>query len=151
MLLYRLGKTKYAKDMSGEGAKLFGGRWNHEGIPCIYTAETRALSLLEYSVHASLDTLPPNLSFTNLEVPDDAIKKIKMDDLPANWKQWPHPKQTRDFGTALLAEKKYLVLKFPSAIIPDEFNYIINTLHTRIKEVKILEVQPYSYDIRLGV
>jgi len=149
MILFRIGKTKYAKDLSGDGAKLYGGRWNHEGIPCIYTAATRSLSLLEYTVHVSLDTAPPDLSFSSFEVPSDSIKKIKIDEMPANWKEWPHPKQTRDFGTSLLVGKKYLILKIPSAIIPDEFNYIINTTHARMNEVKIIEVRPFIFDTRL--
>ena len=61
MRLYRIGKSKYSKDLTGEGAKLNGGRWNHEGIACIYTAESYALCLLEYSVRVQLSDLPKNL------------------------------------------------------------------------------------------
>jgi RES domain-containing protein len=149
MLLYRIGRTKYARDLTGEGARLNGGRWNHEDTPCIYTAESRALSLLEFSAHASLDSIPRALSFTTLRVPEGSIKEITIDELPGNWKDWPHPKQTRDFGTKLLNENKYLILKIPSAIIPDEFNYIINTFNNRMKDVKIVDVQDYVYDVRL--
>jgi RES domain-containing protein len=149
MLLYRIGKTKYAKDLEGEGAKLNGGRWNHEGVPCIYTAESRALCLLEYSAHVSVNIIPTDLSFTSFEVPDNSILEVKLAKLPHNWKKWPHPKETRDFGSALLNENKFLVLKFPSAIISEEYIYVINPLHARMKEVKIVEVQSYVYDIRL--
>jgi RES domain-containing protein len=149
MLLYRIGKTKYAKDREGAGAKLNGGRWNHEGIPCIYTAESRALSLLEYSVHVSIDMIPKALSFTTFQAADDSVFETKITTLPHNWNQWPHSKESRDFGTGLIKENKFLILKFPSAIIPDEFIYVINTLHARIKEVKIIEVQNYLYDPRL--
>lgn len=69
--------------------------------------------------------------------------------LPVNWNEWPHPKETRDFGTKFLAGNKHLVLKFPSAIIPAEFIYVINPLHTRMKEIKIIAVQDYVYDLRL--
>lgn len=72
MLLYRIGKTKYAKDLDGIGAKVNGGRWNHEGVACIYTAESRALSLLEYSAHVSIDTIPehyPLPFLTHLLIP----------------------------------------------------------------------------------
>ena len=149
MLLYRIGKTKYAKDLDGIGAKVNGGRWNHEGVAYIYTAESRALSLLEYSAHVSLDTIPRALSFTICEVPDNSIHEIKMAKLPVNWNGWPHQKEARDFGTKLLNENKHLVLKFPSAIIPAEFIYVINPLHVRMKEITIIAVQDYVYDQRL--
>lgn len=149
MLLYRIGKTKYAKDLEGEGAKLNGGRWNHEGVPCIYTAESRALCLLEYSAHVSVDIIPTDLSFTEFEVPDNSVLEVKLARLPQNWKKWPHPNETRDFGSALLNENKFLVLRFPSAIISEEYIYLINPLHARMKEVKIAEVQRYIYDLRV--
>src|SRR5689334_1860348 len=129
MKVYRIGKTKFAKDLNGEGARLYGGRWNHPGTPCIYSAETRALSLLEYTAHVSIDDIPRALSFTCLEIPEDTIVGIKIGTLPGNWSVWPHSKEARDFGDALLTSGKSLVIKFPSAILPDEFNYVINPLH----------------------
>ena len=149
MLLYRIGKTKYAKDLEGIGAKLNGGRWNHEGVACIYAAESRALSLLEYSAHVSISIIPAALSFTIFEAPDNSIHEVKMAKLPVNWNEWPHQKEARDFGTQLLHEKKYPILKFPSAIIPAEFIYVIDPLHTRMKEIKIIAVQDYVYNLRL--
>ena len=149
MLVYRIGTTKYSNDLSGEGARLYGGRWNHPGIACIYSAETRALSVLEFTAHVSIDTLPKSLSITCIEIPDDSIKSIPLSSLPSTWKSWPHSKSSRDFGTKLLEACKFLVLKFPSAIVPDEFNYVINPLHTRMKEVKIKEVKEFLWDTRL--
>jgi RES domain-containing protein len=149
MLLYRIGKTKYAKDLDGIGAKVNGGRWNHEGVACIYTAESRALSLLEYSAHVSIDTIPGALSFTVFDAPGNSIHEIKMARLPVNWNEWPHPKEARDFGTKFLTENRHLVLKFPSAIISAEFIYVINPLNTRMKEIKFIAVQDYVYDLRL--
>lgn len=149
MLVYRIGKTKHAKDLTGEGARLFGGRWNHPGTACIYTAETRALSLLEYTTHVSLHDIPRALSFTCIVIPDDAIYELELGSLPGNWTAWPHPKDSRDFGNDLLTAAEYLVLKFPSAILPDEFNYLINPLQARMKEVAIHSVNDYAYDVRL--
>lgn len=149
MLIYRIGKTRHARDLSGEGARLNGGRWNHPGTPCIYTAETRALSLLEYTAHVSIDDIPRALSFTCIEIPDDAIETVALSKLPGNWASWPHPKASRDFGDALLLSAGSLILKLPSAIVPDEFNYVIDPLHSRIKEVTIVSAKDYAYDIRL--
>lgn len=149
MVLYRIGKTKFAHDLQGTGAKLYGGRWNHEGVPCIYCAASRALSLLEYSAHVTLETIPKSLSFTSFELPDELIHVVRMAKLPNNWDGWPHLKPARDFGTTLLKENKYCVFQFPSAIIPEEFIYVINPLHARMKSIKIVNVRDYSYDPRL--
>ncbi|MBC7827796.1 MAG: RES family NAD+ phosphorylase [Chitinophagaceae bacterium] len=151
MVLYRIGKTKFAHDLEGTGAKLNGGRWNHEGVPCIYCAASRALSLLEYSAHVTLDTIPKSLSFTSFELADDLIYSVKTTKLPPNWDDWPHPMTARDFGTTLLRENKYAVLQFPSAIISEEFIYVINPLHARMKSIKIIHVRGYSYDLRLKI
>ena len=62
MVVYRLGGTKYATDLTGEGARLFGGRWNNEGTPCIYTSQSRALAILEYTVNINIDDIPRALS-----------------------------------------------------------------------------------------
>jgi RES domain-containing protein len=149
MILYRIGKTKFAHDITGTGAKLNGGRWNHEGVPCVYCAGSRALSLLEYSAHVTLDTIPKFLSFTSLDVPDELVHTLKKSKLPQNWNAWPHPKGARDFGTNLLLQNKHAVIRFPSAIIPEEFIYTINPLHIKMKFIKIVDVKGYAYDARL--
>ena len=146
MLLYRIGKTKYAHDLTGVGAKLNGGRWNHVGIPCIYLAESRALSLLEYAAHSGMDTLPPTLSFTTIELPAHSIRELSVDELPASWLQRPYSKESRDIGSTLLSKQEGLLLKIPSVIIGQEFNFVLNTLHPLISAVKITEVYEYCPD-----
>jgi RES domain-containing protein len=149
MFLYRIGKTKYAKELKGKGAKMNGGRWNYEGVACIYTAQSRALSLVEYSAHVSLEDLPRALCFTTFDVPDSPIFELEIDVLPENWDHWPYPKETRDFGSELLRKNEYLLFKFPSAIVPFEYNYLINPQHKEMTNVTIMDVIEYSYDTRL--
>jgi RES domain-containing protein len=149
MLIYRVGVTKHAKELSGEGAKLNGGRWNHIGVPCIYAGESRSIVLLEYSAHVSINDIKRALSFTTFFVPGDSILELKAAALPGNWKEFPHPKETRDMGSKWLQENQYLLFKIPSVIIPSEFIYLINPLHPRIKEVKIDGVEDYAYDLRV--
>jgi len=147
MQLYTIGKTRYAGDLTGNGAKLNGGRWNHEGVPCIYLAQSRALSLLEYAAHAPLDVLPGALSFTTIEVPDQPMQQLTPDQLPGNWFCWPHSKESRDLGTILLTQKEYLLLKIPSAIITQEYNFILNPLHPLSNKVRIVAINDYAYDL----
>ena len=144
MRLYRIIKTKYAHDLTGDGAKLSGGRWKHAGIPCIYLAASRALSLLEYAAHASMDTLPPTLSFTTLEVPDNSIRQLSVKELPAGWLKRPHCIASQDIGSAFLTKNDHLLLQLPSVIIEQEFNYLLNTMHPLISAVKIAEVAKFN-------
>jgi RES domain-containing protein len=149
MLVYRIGKTKYALDLTGEGARLNGGRWNHKLTACLYTSETRALALLEYTVNVNIDDIPRALSFTTLEIPATPMEVLKEDDLPGNWKRAPAPASTKDFGTALLKAAKSLILKIPSTVIPNEYNYLINPAHPAHKDCKILEMEDFVYDLRI--
>lgn len=149
MLLYRIGSTKYADDLTGEGGKMNGGRWNHVGTPCIYSAATRALALLEYTTHAKIHLIPRALSFVTFEIPDHSIKIFTVTQLPGNWRLFPHLKETRDFGTTFLRNNKFLIYQLPSVVIEDEMNFVINPAHPDIRMVNIVEIKDYAYDLRL--
>jgi RES domain-containing protein len=144
MRLYKIGKTKYAHDLSGIGAKLYGGRWNHEGIPCIYLAESRALSLLEYTAHTGMATMPATLCFTTFEVPELSIRQFSVHELPVAWLQKPHCRENRDFASSLLAQTNYFLLKLPSPIIEQEFNFVMNIQHPLINSVKITDITSFG-------
>lgn len=143
MLLYRIGKTKHACDLLGMGAKINGGRWNNEGVPCIYLSENRALSLLEFTAHTNIETLPVDLSLTTLEVPEHSLRQLPVSELPTSWLQLPPCKKSRDFGSSLLAKTDALLLKIPSSLIEQEFNFILNTQHPLISSVKILAITSF--------
>ncbi|HWB26588.1 MAG TPA: RES family NAD+ phosphorylase [Chitinophagaceae bacterium] len=149
MIVYRIGKTKYAYDLTGEGARLNGGRWNHKLTPCVYTSESRALALLEYTANVNIDDIPRALSFTTIEISLDNILEVKIENLPGNWTASPAPGSTRDFGTTLFKKGDFAVIKIPSAIIPLEYNYLLNPLHSDITKCKILAVHDFVYDVRL--
>ncbi len=148
MEVYRICRTKWARDLKGEGARLFGGRWNLKGTPCIYTASSRSLAILEYSVNISLDDIPRSLSLVSFRIPDTQLI-IKTEDLPGNWKDVPAPSSTREFGNILLQEKKHLIIRISSAVIPQEFNYLINPMHPGLKHCEITNVEDLAYDVRI--
>ncbi len=139
----------YANDLTGEGARLFGGRWNNKGIPCLYTSETRSLALLEYSVNVNLDDVPRALTMAIIEIPDSPIKLITEAQLPGNWKETPAPSETKDFGSALFEKVEYSIFKIPSTVVPEEFNYLLNPLHRDNQLFKILEIKDFVYDVRI--
>jgi RES domain-containing protein len=96
-----------------------------------------------------IDEIPRALSFTTLEVPDNAIGTVKEAQLPGDWKKTPAPFSTRDFGTELLEAAKSLVIKIPSMVVPEEWNYLINPAHPDKKQCKIVDVNDTVYDIRI--
>jgi RES domain-containing protein len=149
MLVYRIGKTKFANDITGEGARLNGGRWNNKGTACIYTAESRALAVLEYTVNVNVDDIPRALCITTFEIPDTGIYELKDADLPGNWRDMPAPSSTKDLGTNLLNTAATLIIKVPSTVITEEFNYLINPAHMDSKDIKIIDVKDFVYDVRI--
>ncbi|MDC8001861.1 RES family NAD+ phosphorylase [Aequorivita todarodis] len=147
MKVYRVTKTQYAQDLNGTGSKLFGGRWNHVDSPCIYMSESRALSVLEYAVNINIDFIPRALSLCVFEIDDNQIHTLKEEDLPGNWRETPVPKSTKDFGTKLL-KQNHAILKIPSIIIPQEFNYVLNPLAENSR-FKLLEIKDFVFDLRI--
>ena len=90
MILFRLTKSMFANDLSGNGARLFGGRWNSEGRPAIYMAATRSLAVLESLAHINPTNIPDDMVLLTIEVPDDVIS-LDTKLLPENWKESPEP------------------------------------------------------------
>jgi RES domain-containing protein len=151
MIVYRVGRTKYARDVSGEGARLHGGRWNHKLTPCIYTSESRALAILEYTVNVNVEDIPRALSITTFDIPDKNILKLLPSDLPGDWKNAPAPASTKDFGTSVLHSLNYPIIKIPSAVLTQEYNFLLNPLHRESIKFAIADVQDFVYDIRIKI
>jgi RES domain-containing protein len=149
MIVYRIGRTKYATDLTGEGARLNGGRWNHKLTPCLYTSESRSLAVLEYTVNVNVEDIPRALSMTTLHIPDKHVLQLNISDLPGNWRAAPAPASTKDFGTELLKKSQYPVIRIPSAVIPDEFNYLLNPLHRDSLQFSIVDTNDFIYDVRI--
>lgn len=147
MLVYRVSKTQYAEDLKGAGAKLFGGRWNQVETACIYTSESRALAVLEYSVNVNIDFIPRALSICTFEIDDSKIKSFKINQLPGDWKDVPAPYSTKAFGSEKF-EKGIAVLKVPSTVIPEEYNYLINPAIGN-EHFKLISVKDFIYDVRV--
>lgn len=150
MVLYRLVKCEYADDLTGTGARLFGGRWNSEGKPALYLASSRSLAILEVLVHLTPLMIPNNYCLVEIEVSDSGVSPLHIDikDLPPNWKDISPPNELKKIGDYFLKQQTDLLLKLPSAIVPAEYNYLLNPLSMRIKDVKIIKKQ--SFDLMSG-
>lgn len=150
MIVFRLSKSIYSRDLSGKGAEQCGGRWNEKGFAMIYTSGSRALCLTEIAVHIPLGIIPTDFVLTTIEIADDAeIQEINEDELPENWKIFPHPPFTKKIGTTFLNECNQLILKVPSAVVQGEFNYLINPNHPSKGKVSLITTEPFFFDERL--
>jgi RES domain-containing protein len=150
MVLYRIAKTPYIRDLSGSGSRIYGGRWTPKGISVIYTSENRALAALELFVHLSRTVIPPNLSLASIKIPDTAsIKEIKGSELPRHWRSFPGPPELAEIGALWIKSNASLLLRVPSVIIPPDMNFLINPAHPEMIGVRITKIEPYSFDKRL--
>jgi RES domain-containing protein len=152
MLLYRISKSKYALDLSGEGARRAGGRWNYKGIPVVYTADSTALATLETLVHFSLNLIPKNLAIATIDLPDELpITTIDLADLPDNWATYPAPVELAQIGNDWVQKQETVAFCVPSSIIPNSEgrNYILNPAHPDFVKVRIIRIDDYRFDNRL--
>lgn len=149
MIVYRLAKSTYARDLSGRGAEKYGGRWNSRGVPIIYTSGSRALCTLEIAVHTPLGNIPSDYYMICIEIPDTNIGLLDKEDLPSRWNSSPHGHKTQVIGDHFAKDCKHLVLKVPAAVVQGEYNYLLNPLHPDFQEVKIIDVEEFNFDKRI--
>jgi RES domain-containing protein len=136
-------------DLSGNGSRLYGGRWNSEGRAMVYLASSRSLAVLEALAHLSPTNIPDDYCIMIVEVPDHSFTELAIDTLPQYWSEYPEPNILKQIGNQFLTQKKNLLLKVPSAIVKEEFNYLLNPLHEDAEKVKIVSKQPFNFDARL--
>jgi RES domain-containing protein len=150
MLVYRIAKSNYINDLSGEGSRIVGGRWTPVGTPAVYAAENRALAALEFYGHVKSSLVFPPLKLATIDIPDDYvdIHEIDISALPLYWKNYPAPDELQDVGVEWIKSGE-LILKVPSVQVPNECNYILNVAHLNMKRVKVISVQDFKYDPRL--
>ena len=150
MQVFRIAKTRNIKDLTGTGARIYGGRWNHKGISVIYTSENRSLATVEYLVHVPLSMIPVNLAVVCIEIPNRIIpKQFSLTELPSNWRDFPAPPELADLGTHWVLANESLLLRVPSAVVENEFNILINPMHPDIQYLTISHVEEYAFDERL--
>ena len=152
MIVFRLSRSKYAKDISGKGAEQSGGRWNSKGIALLYTSESRALSTTEIAVHTSLGNIPLDYEIISIEIPDNIkIQELVATELSDDWKSFPHSHSTQEIGDKFVITGRFLVIKVPSAAVQGEYNYLINPNHKDFKRIHIKLIEPFNFDGRLFI
>lgn len=149
MIVWRLVTGRYADSaFSGEGARLYGGRWNRQGVPMIYTACSQSLAMLEMLVQDEPlraryvmipGTLPANLK----------VEHLRAHRLPADWRELAAREDLQAIGSEWIRRGSSAVLAVPSAIVPAETNYLLNPLHPSFARIAIGEPQEFVTDLRL--
>lgn len=152
MIVFRLSKSQYAKDLSGRGAEMSGGRWNSKGTALVYTGQSRALCTTEIAVHTPLGNIPLDYEIISIEIPDEiSIFELAGSEIPKDWRSFPHAHATQEVGDRFVIEGKHAVLKVPSVVVQGEYNYLINPRHPDANRIRIILTEPFDFDERLFI
>jgi RES domain-containing protein len=143
VILYRLCKAAHVA-LDGEGARLWGGRWNSAGMPMVYAAATPSLAVLEVLVHLDLpaELLPDDLRMLKIEVPDD-VALFRLESVPSD------DASCIDAGDRFLTAGEALMMLVRSVVVPQEWNALINVRHPDMARVAVREEEPFRLDPRL--
>lgn len=149
MEVFRVSAERYADKLTASGVS---NRWNKPGEFVIYAGSSRSLSTLELVVHRS--NIQPGLPYKMMViyVPDTdvIIKTISTNDLPENWRTLAAYSQLQDIGSKWYGSQDALILKVPSVIIPQEYNFILNTSHPQFTaNIQLISTEDYFWDERL--
>ena len=147
---WRITKAKHADTaFSGTGAKDYGGRWNNPGTAIVYTAGSISLAMLEMLVHLQTHDLIRRYVIFEVSFEDTLMKSITAAKLPKAWRRSPSSARVRQVGDDWVAGGDSAILQLPSAIVPSEWNYLLNPEHPDFAKITIGRKQPIKFDPRL--
>jgi RES domain-containing protein len=147
---WRIVKRKHVKDaFTGEGARIFGGRWNNPGTSLVYAAESQSLAALEMLVRLEEPDLLAAYVVFAIEFQRSLMVDFDPLRLPKNWQDDPAPAACTSIGDDWVASGSSAVLRVPSAVIPTEHNFLLNPLHRDFAQLTISPPDAFSLDFRL--
>jgi RES domain-containing protein len=147
---WRITKHRHLNSaFTGEGARLFGGRWNSLGTSMIYVAQSQSLAVLEVLVHLDSAAILEKYVLLRVDFDEARVTDLKKSTLRPTWRADPPPVETQAIGDQWVAEEKSLVLRVPSTLVPGESNFLLNPLHPDFKTLKIFKPQSFRFDPRL--
>ncbi len=149
---WRVDNRKWsARSFDGIGASLEGGRWNSSGVPVIYASEHLAMAAQERFIH-----LPRPLPRSSLYVRFGlrfgglAVTRLGPPDLTSDWRAEPAPESTQKIGDAWVAAARTAILAVPSALYPEETNYVLNPAHPDFRRIEVSSPEPFTFDPRMA-
>ncbi len=147
---WRIVKTaRVATAFDGEGARVFGGRWNSPGTTMVYGAESIALAALELLVHLQASQLLASYSVIPASFDEGMVERLDATSLPRGWRAHPAPVRLQEIGDRWVARGRSAVLRVPSAIVPAEWNYLLSPAHPDFAKVEIGPASAFALDARL--
>ena len=132
----------------GEGARVWGGRWNSAGCAVVYTSATTSLGLLEKLVHTDASLLPFYATIS-VTFGADLVEMLEPGGLPASWRSFPAPHELQRVGDAWVDSMRSCILEIPSVIVPHESNFILNPKHPDFSSIQIGDPIDLDVDARL--
>ncbi|MDY7001667.1 MAG: RES family NAD+ phosphorylase [Thermodesulfobacteriota bacterium] len=149
--VYRIFASRFSKTaMSGIEAERAGGRWNSPSRPVVYASGSLCLAVLEILVNVDdAELVLDSFSYIEAKLPKD-IPMTRVEDkaLPLDWRAYEHP-WCKEMGDAWLAKAETAVLMVPSAVLPQESNYLLNPVHPDFAGLRALAPRPIDFDPRL--
>jgi len=142
-------KGDAASAFDGEGARLFGGRWNSPGVAVVYVASTRSLAVLEMAVHLDRSTLLASFVLIPCEFDKRLVRAVDRGALPARWRRDPPPPELAAIGDGWVKQAQSAVLAIPSSIIQEETNFLLNPAHPDFPQLGIGKPETFEFDQRL--
>ncbi|MFZ6050550.1 RES family NAD+ phosphorylase [Halocola ammonii] len=147
---FRLSRKKYARKLDGQDAARSNNRWNSKGTAVVYTAESRALAMAEVLFHLSLNHLSSTFQMVEIEIPDSvSVREISLKDPGRDWSENPPMPSSQKIGDDFIQCGDTCVLRVPSAVVPGDFNLLINPNHPEMKKIKVVEISDSPFDSRL--
>ena len=148
---WRITRDTYLDEaFTGEGAKLWGGRWNPVGYPAVYCAERLSLAILELIVHLEDNNDISSFVAIPVSYASELVYSLPESTLPKTWNSFPIGPESIAVGKKWLDEKKFPILEVPSTIVPVESNFVLNPSHPDFSRIEIGEPQTIHFDPRIA-
>ena len=146
MIVYRIAQKEYSTVLKASG---YAARWNHKSSFVIYAAESRSLACLENLVHRSGEGNNALYKVMLIRVPDNLkIHSMEEVNLKQGWQKIENYKYCQDIGAEWLSSGNTAVLKVPSVLIKNEFNFVFNVNHPDFKKIKLSGTEDFIFDAR---
>lgn len=152
LTVFRLGKHAYRTQLfSGQGGLFASGRWTPRGKPVVYTSASISLAVLEYTVNYRRRGWVPATVLGRATIPSSVrVQTVSAKDLPTNWYAADAPVELQKIGGDWLERGETAMLKVPSAIVVEEWNYLLNPLHADFGKLTLDAPKPFSFDRRVA-
>ena len=138
-----------AAAFDGEGARLHGGRWNSPGTRVAYASDSIALAALEVLAHLQSTAVLQSYSLATIRFAEELVEVLDVTSLPKSWRRFPSPAENQAIGDRWIAQRRSLILRVPSALIPTAANFLINPEHPAFSNAVIERPERFAFDPRL--